>query len=86
MSFNEVFLLKHHRQHYNVNLEAIEVGGQFLSLPTDMVDAGSSTGTIIDSGTTLAYLPSEVYKELMAAVCPKDSRILFLLANITNSS
>ncbi|KAK6136384.1 hypothetical protein DH2020_029874 [Rehmannia glutinosa] len=52
-------------QHYNVILKAVEVGGQFLNLPTDVFDTGSSRGTIIDSGTTLAYLPSEVYQQLM---------------------
>ncbi|KAI3459130.1 hypothetical protein Pfo_015793 [Paulownia fortunei] len=51
--------------HYNVNLKAVEVGGQFLNLPTDVFDTGSSRGTIIDSGTTLAYLPSEVYQQLV---------------------
>ncbi|KAK6156461.1 hypothetical protein DH2020_010709 [Rehmannia glutinosa] len=52
-------------QHYNVILKVVEVGGQFLNLPTDVFDTGSSRGTIIDSGTTLAYLPSEVYQQLM---------------------
>ncbi|XP_057801632.1 aspartic proteinase 36-like isoform X1 [Salvia miltiorrhiza] len=51
--------------HYNVNLKSVEVGGQFLNLPTDLFDTGSSKGTIIDSGTTLAYLPSEVYQQLL---------------------
>ncbi|KAH6757854.1 Eukaryotic aspartyl protease family protein [Perilla frutescens var. hirtella] len=51
--------------HYNVNLKSVEVGGQFLNLPTDLFDTGSSRGTIIDSGTTLAYLPSEVYQQLL---------------------
>ncbi|XP_051139999.1 aspartic proteinase 36-like [Andrographis paniculata] len=53
------------QQHYNIIMKAIEVGGQFLNLPTDLFDTGSSRGTIIDSGTTLAYLPSEVYQMLM---------------------
>lgn len=53
------------RPHYNVNLKSVEVGGQFLNLPTDLFDTGSSRGTIIDSGTTLAYLPSEVYQQIL---------------------
>ncbi|KAL6586818.1 hypothetical protein OROMI_001806 [Orobanche minor] len=52
-------------QHYNVNLMAVEVRGQFLNLPTEILDSGSSRGTVIDSGTTLAYLPSVVYQQLM---------------------
>ncbi|CAA0841105.1 Eukaryotic aspartyl protease family protein [Striga hermonthica] len=55
-------------QHYNVILKSVEVGGQFLNLPTDIFDAGSNRGTIIDSGTTLAYLPSVVYQQLMSKV------------------
>ncbi|THU51228.1 hypothetical protein C4D60_Mb06t28780 [Musa balbisiana] len=54
--------------HYNVNLKAIEVGGAFLQLPTDLFDTGDKKGTIIDSGTTLSYLPEVAYKALMSAV------------------
>ncbi|KAK1257888.1 Aspartic proteinase-like protein 2 [Acorus gramineus] len=51
--------------HYNVNLKAIEVGGSFLQLPSDVFDTGDRKGTIIDSGTTLAYLPDTAYTTLM---------------------
>ncbi|KAL0317575.1 UNVERIFIED_CONTAM: Aspartic proteinase-like protein 2 [Sesamum angustifolium] len=61
--------------HYNVILKAIEVGGQFLNLPTDSFDTGSSRGTIIDSGTTLAYLPSEVYQQLMNKVTGQQPKM-----------
>ncbi|KAJ0988977.1 hypothetical protein J5N97_007333 [Dioscorea zingiberensis] len=54
--------------HYNVNLKSIEVGGAFLALPTDLFETGDKKGTIIDSGTTLAYLPETAYKLLMAAI------------------
>ncbi|KAM0935782.1 putative nepenthesin [Dioscorea sansibarensis] len=54
--------------HYNVNLKAIEVGGSFLTLPTDLFETGEKKGTIIDSGTTLAYLPETAYKLLMPAI------------------
>ncbi|XP_057801642.1 aspartic proteinase 36-like [Salvia miltiorrhiza] len=47
--------------HYNLNLKSVEVGGQFLNLSTDL----SRRGTIIDSGASLAYLPSEVYRQLL---------------------
>ncbi|PWZ25835.1 Aspartic proteinase-like protein 2 [Zea mays] len=57
--------------HYNVNLQGISVGGATLQLPTSTFDSGDSKGTIIDSGTTLAYLPREVYRTLLTAVFDK---------------
>lgn len=54
--------------HYNVNLKTIEVGGHYLDLPTDVFDTGDGKGTIIDSGTTLAYLPEAVYDPLLTKV------------------
>ncbi|VAI90580.1 unnamed protein product [Triticum turgidum subsp. durum] len=56
------------RPHYNVNLEAIDVGGVKLQLPTNIFDIEESKGTIIDSGTTLAYLPQVVYNAIMSKV------------------
>lgn len=50
------------RQHYNVNLKGIMVGGSLLQLPTDIFETGDKKGTIIDSGTTLTYLPETAYK------------------------
>jgi hypothetical protein len=59
----------YHRTSYNVNLQGISVGGATLQLPTSASGSGGSKGTtIIDSGTTLAYLPREVYRTLLAAV------------------
>lgn len=54
------------------------VGGSELKLPTDLFDTSGKTGTIIDSGTTLAYLPQAAIKLLMAEVC-LDFLILGLL-------
>ncbi|KAK1414892.1 hypothetical protein QVD17_30654 [Tagetes erecta] len=54
--------------HYNVELKEIEVGGVVLQLPTDIFDVGEKRGTIIDSGTTLAYLPDLVYKQVMEKI------------------
>jgi hypothetical protein len=58
----------YHRPHYNVNLKGIAVGGATLELPKNTFESGRNTGTIIDSGTTLAYLPESVYNTLMTAV------------------
>ncbi|KAK4282987.1 hypothetical protein QN277_014291 [Acacia crassicarpa] len=54
--------------HYNVNLKDIEVDREVLQLPTDIFDSGNGRGTVIDSGTTLAYLPDTVYDQLMTKV------------------
>ncbi|XP_073019896.1 aspartic proteinase 36-like isoform X1 [Primulina eburnea] len=51
--------------HYNVVLKGVEVGGQLLNLPSALFDGGLGRRATIDSGTTLAYLPSEVYQQLL---------------------
>jgi hypothetical protein len=56
------------RPHYNVNLKTIDVGGTTLQLPAHIFEPGEKKGTIIDSGTTLTYLPELVFKEVMLAV------------------
>ncbi|XP_009392636.2 aspartic proteinase 36 [Musa acuminata AAA Group] len=63
--------------HYNVNMKAIEVGGAILELPTDLFDTGDKKGTIIDSGTTLSYLPEVAYKALMNAIFSKYPDLKF---------
>lgn len=49
-------------------MKAIEVGEKMLPLPTDVFDTGDKSGTIIDSGTTLAYLPELIYAPLVTEV------------------
>lgn len=46
----------------------IEVGTQFLNLSTNTNGTVSKKRTIIDSGTTLAYLPDAIYKPLVNEV------------------
>ncbi|KAL5767230.1 hypothetical protein ACOSQ2_014013 [Xanthoceras sorbifolium] len=58
--------------HYNVNLKAVEVGGDVLQLPTDLFETGERRGTIIDSGTTLAYLPSDLYEPMMTQIVARQ--------------
>ncbi|KAL6527065.1 hypothetical protein OROGR_016155 [Orobanche gracilis] len=53
------------QQHYNVELRGVDVGGKSLDLPTGFFGFGPSRRAIIDSGTTLAYLPSDVYQQLV---------------------
>ncbi|CAI9090864.1 OLC1v1025733C1 [Oldenlandia corymbosa var. corymbosa] len=54
--------------HYNVMMKAIEVGGEVLDLSTEASGDGSGSSSIIDSGTTLAYLPNDIYTPFMAKV------------------
>ncbi|CAN6270636.1 unnamed protein product [Urochloa humidicola] len=63
--------------HYNVNLKSIDVGGTALQLPAHVFETGDKKGTIIDSGTTLTYLPELVFKEVMLAVFNKHQDITF---------
>lgn len=60
---------KNCRPHYSINMTAVQVGLDFLNLPTDVFGVGDNKGTIIDSGTTLAYLPEMVYEPLVSKVC-----------------
>uniref|UniRef100_A0A7N0RB33 Peptidase A1 domain-containing protein n=1 Tax=Kalanchoe fedtschenkoi TaxID=63787 RepID=A0A7N0RB33_KALFE len=53
------------KMHYNVALESIKVGGKTLPLSLDEFNGQGQGGTIIDSGTTLAYLPDEIYTPLV---------------------
>ncbi|KAI6684357.1 hypothetical protein NL676_030270 [Syzygium grande] len=54
--------------HYNVVMKAVEVGGDILELPPDIFSSGDGKEAIIDSGTTLAYLPSDVYNPLVEKI------------------
>ncbi|CAL5438522.1 unnamed protein product [Camellia sinensis] len=61
--------------HYNVNMTAVEVGRDFLNLPTDVFEIGDKKGTIIDSGTTLAYLPELIYEPLVTKILSWQSDV-----------
>ncbi|KAF5783377.1 putative nepenthesin [Helianthus annuus] len=52
--------------HYTVNVTGIEVDAEFLNLSTYAQHGGvEKRRAIIDSGTTLAYLPEVIYKPLV---------------------
>ncbi|KAJ0876471.1 putative nepenthesin [Helianthus annuus] len=52
--------------HYTVSVTGIEVGAEFLNLSTYAQHGGvEKRRAIIDSGTTLAYLPEVIYKPLV---------------------
>ncbi|KAG9446441.1 hypothetical protein H6P81_012569 [Aristolochia fimbriata] len=64
-----------YQDHYNVIMKAIEVGGTVLRLPSDIFDTGDRSGTIIDSGTTLAYLPETVFTPLINTIMSSQPAI-----------
>ncbi|KAE9604965.1 putative nepenthesin [Lupinus albus] len=61
--------------HYSVNMTAVQVGHTFLSLPTDASEQGDIKGTIIDSGTTLAYLPEGIYDPLVYKIISQQPNL-----------
>ncbi|GFP93384.1 aspartic proteinase-like protein 2 [Phtheirospermum japonicum] len=56
------------RLHYNVNMTAVQVDHAFLNLTTDVYAIVNKKGVIIDSGTTLAYLPKAIYYPLVKQI------------------
>ncbi|KAL4193063.1 hypothetical protein AMTRI_Chr06g197470 [Amborella trichopoda] len=63
--------------HYNVNLKAIDVGGSVLDLPSNVFGSGDGQGTIIDSGTTLAYITEGAYKPVISAIMSYGPKLKF---------
>ncbi|KAI3420499.1 Peptidase A1 domain-containing protein [Psidium guajava] len=60
--------------HYNLNLLSISVGGQQLAIDSSVFSTSSSQGTIIDSGTTLAYLAEGAYDHFVTAIADAVSQ------------
>ncbi|KAK4760575.1 hypothetical protein SAY87_005468 [Trapa incisa] len=54
--------------HYNLNLQSISVNGQALPIDPAVFATTSRQGTIVDSGTTLAYLTDEAYNPFISAI------------------
>ncbi|EYU37011.1 hypothetical protein ABFS82_04G202900 [Erythranthe guttata] len=54
--------------HYNVNLQSIAVNGQTLNIDPSVFATSNNQGTIIDSGTTLAYFAEEAYDPFVTAI------------------
>ncbi|KAK1402901.1 aspartic proteinase-like protein 2 [Heracleum sosnowskyi] len=60
--------------HYNVIMNGLEVAGEHIEIQSETSDTGDS-GTIIDSGSTLAYLPDNVLKPLMQKILAKKPNV-----------
>ncbi|MFS8007590.1 putative nepenthesin [Helianthus anomalus] len=57
------------QRHYNVNLQSISVNGQTLPInPSTFAIADNQNGTIIDSGTTLAYFSEAAFRPIVDAI------------------
>ncbi|XP_027366559.1 aspartic proteinase-like protein 2 isoform X1 [Abrus precatorius] len=54
--------------HYNLNLQSIAVNGQLLPINPAVFATSNNRGTIVDCGTTLAYLVQEAYDPLVNAI------------------
>ncbi|KAL2328526.1 hypothetical protein Fmac_021953 [Flemingia macrophylla] len=54
--------------HYNLNLQSISVNGQILPIDPAAFATSNNRGTIVDSGTTLAYLAEEAYNPFVNAI------------------
>ncbi|XP_047308440.1 aspartic proteinase 36 [Impatiens glandulifera] len=60
--------------HYNLNLQTIAVNGQILPIDSSIFATSNTRGTIIDSGTTLAYLAEEAYDPFVSAITASVSQ------------
>ncbi|KAK1296647.1 Aspartic proteinase-like protein 2 [Acorus calamus] len=54
--------------HYNLNLQSIAVNGRTLPIDSSVFSTSSNQGTIVDSGTTLAYLAEKAYDPFVNAI------------------
>uniref|UniRef100_A0A7N0TSJ3 Peptidase A1 domain-containing protein n=1 Tax=Kalanchoe fedtschenkoi TaxID=63787 RepID=A0A7N0TSJ3_KALFE len=61
-------------KHYSVYMKSVEVGNKTLNISTDVLGLGKNRqGAIIDSGTTLAYLPREIFEPLLIEIFAQHS-------------
>ncbi|XP_051141175.1 aspartic proteinase 39-like [Andrographis paniculata] len=66
--------------HYNAELESITAGDAKLRLPWDFFGLASANRAVIDSGTTLAYLPADMYNQVVEQVLARQPGLkLYLL-------
>ncbi|KAM0996720.1 hypothetical protein ACFX13_006728 [Malus domestica] len=70
--------------HYNLNLQSISVNGQILPIDTAVFATSSNRGTIVDSGTTLAYLAAEAYDPFVSAITASVSQSVHPVVSSAN--
>ncbi|KAF8034551.1 hypothetical protein BT93_C0768 [Corymbia citriodora subsp. variegata] len=64
LNFTPMLTVGQTSPHYGINITGISVAGNPLSIPSTVF---SNAGTILDSGTTLTYLPPTAYAALRSA-------------------
>ncbi|PKI57650.1 hypothetical protein CRG98_021978 [Punica granatum] len=62
--------------HYNLNMESIAINGQALPIDPAVFATSTSRGTIVDSGTTLAYLVEEAFDPFVSAITAAASPVV----------
>ncbi|KAK4432502.1 Aspartic proteinase-like protein 2 [Sesamum alatum] len=67
--------------HYNLYLQSIAVNGQLLPIDQAVFTTSGNQGTIVDSGTTLAYLVEGAYDPLVAAITAAVSSSVRLITS-----
>ncbi|PHT37809.1 hypothetical protein CQW23_21382 [Capsicum baccatum] len=60
--------------HYNVFLQSIAVNGQLVPVDPSVFATTGNRGTIVDSGTTLAYIAAEAYDPFVSAIAAAVSQ------------
>ncbi|ONK75719.1 uncharacterized protein A4U43_C03F19830 [Asparagus officinalis] len=71
--------------HYNLNLESINVNGRQLNIDSSVFSTSATQGTIIDSGTTLAYLAEKAYDTFVNAIVSSIQSSLVQSINSTGN-
>lgn len=71
--------------HYNLNLQSISVSGKKLAIDPSVFTTSTKAGTIIDSGTTLAYLAEGAYDPFINAISAAVSQSVRPLLSRGNS-
>ncbi|KAK4793011.1 hypothetical protein SAY86_023446 [Trapa natans] len=56
------------KPHYNLNMESITINGQALPIDPAAFSSPNSRETIVDSGTTLAYLVEEAFDPFVSTI------------------
>lgn len=56
------------KPHYNLRLQSIAVNSQLLPIDPNVFSTSENRGTIVDSGTTLAYLVEEAFEPFIYAI------------------
>ncbi|OWM86148.1 hypothetical protein CDL15_Pgr010972 [Punica granatum] len=75
-----------HQSHYNIVMKAIEVDGEAIQLSMGILGLlYDEIEAIVDSGTTLAYLPGDIYDSVMSKIMAKQPGLVLRIVDNTFS-